>query len=623
MKQSVIGLAGHIDHGKTTLVKALTGIDTDSLQEEKSRGMTIDIGFAFMSENITLIDVPGHEKFVKNMMAGVSGIDIALLVIAADDGIMPQTREHFEILNLLDIKKAVIIINKTDLVDSDWLDLVELEINELIFGTFMEKSRIFHVSAETGSGIIELKNTLFKMCEIHTEKKDRGIFRQHVDRAFSVKGYGTVITGTVNSGILNIGDNVEVLPGNIVSKVRGLQSHGNDVKVIKIGDRAAINLKNIDKKDIARGSQLATPGYLTEVKQIGVELRLLSSAKKHLIQNQRIRVHLGTQEAMGRVALIGQKKIEPGETIPALIRLESSLVAAKGDRFIIRNYSPVITIGGGEVLEILIKDKWNITKENIKTLFSSDYSQQFIYMVKQEMYRPMTMKKLELRLGISEKQIQKWVEKEDSLFWLHHNNKKWLLSIEQWGIIKEKIKIYLKEYHEKYPLKMGAQKEEIRQQLNCETSILDALLQNMHNEKDVIQRSEMWSLSSFSVNLEDGDKVIQTKIIKILNKQGFTSSSLEELSVNTGYQKEKLVRILNVSEQEGRILRISGKLIFTNENFIELKKKVISHFVLNDELSIADFKDLAKTSRKYAVPLLEYFDQKKITYRDGNNRKLI
>ena len=244
-------------------------------------------------------------------------------------------------------------------------------------------------------------------------------------------------------------------------------------------------------------------------------------------------------------------------------------------------------------------------------------------MVKQEMYRPMTMKKLELRLGISEKQIQKWVEKEDSLFWLHHNNKKWLLSIEQWGIIKEKIKIYLKEYHEKYPLKMGAQKEEIRQQLNCETSILDALLQNMHNEKDVIQRSEMWSLSSFSVNLEDGDKVIQTKIIKILNKQGFTSSSLEELSVNTGYQKEKLVRILNVSEQEGRILRISGKLIFTNENFIELKKKVISHFVLNDELSIADFKDLAKTSRKYAVPLLEYFDQKKITYRDGNNRKLI
>jgi len=240
MKQTVIGLSGHIDHGKTALVKALTGVNTDSLTEEQKRGMTIDIGFAFLDENITLIDVPGHEKFVKNMMAGVSAVDVALLVVAADDGVMPQTREHFEILNLLDIPLGIVAINKIDLADKDWLELVELDIGELLQGSFMEDAPILKVSAETGDGVTQLKTTLLDLCKKVPDKQDRGIFRLHVDRVFSMKGYGTVVTGTVNSGSLKIGDTVELLPGSVKSKVRGLQSHGEEVQQVETGDRAAI-----------------------------------------------------------------------------------------------------------------------------------------------------------------------------------------------------------------------------------------------------------------------------------------------------------------------------------------------------------------------------------------------
>ena len=291
MKQTVIGLSGHIDHGKTALVKALTGVNTDSLTEEQKRGMTIDIGFAFLDENITLIDVPGHEKFVKNMMAGVSTVDVALLVVAADDGVMPQTREHFEILNLLDIPLGIVAINKIDLADKDWLELVELDIGELLQGSFMEDAPILKVSAETGDGVDQLKTTLLDLCKKVPDKQDRGIFRLHVDRVFSMKGYGTVVTGTVNSGSLKIGDTVELLPGSVKSKVRGLQSHGEEVQQVETGDRAAINLQGVEIKQIERGSQIAEIGYLQSLNQMGVTLLLLGAAQKPITQNQRIRIH--------------------------------------------------------------------------------------------------------------------------------------------------------------------------------------------------------------------------------------------------------------------------------------------------------------------------------------------
>jgi len=623
MKQTIIGLAGHIDHGKTALVKALTGINTDQLSEEQKRGMTIDIGFAFLTKTITLIDVPGHEKFVKNMMAGVSGIDVALLVVAADDGIMPQTREHFEILSLLNIPAAVIAINKTDLADKDWLELIELDLGELVSGTFMEDAPMIRVSAESGDGINELKDTLLKICETVPNKQDRGIFRLHVDRVFSVKGYGTVATGTVNSGKMKKGDSVEIIPGGLIARVRGLQSHGSEVNFVNLGDRAAVNLQGVEKNDIDRGSQLATPGYFQSVTQMGVKIRLLHSASKSIFQNQRIRIHLGTQEAMARIAIVGSKTLQPGEEVPALLRLESPLVAARKDKFIVRSYSPVLTIGGGEVLEILIQEKWKAIKEKLQTLYERSESEQLLQLVQEEASNPMTPKQLQVRFGISEKQIQKWISSEEKLFWISHNKSKWLLTLDQWNILKEKVQKYLKKYHQSNPFHIGAQKEEIRQHLKCKDSFLDVLLHSMLKDNRVSQKGKSWLDSSFSISLSNEDNNMKIRVLKTLNEEGFSSSSLEQLASKTGFLRDKLMRILNVAEQEGKLLRIDGNLMFTQENFIDLKNKVVQHFTSKEILSVPEFKELAQTSRKYAVPLLEYFDKQKITYRDGNSRKLV
>ena len=623
MKQTVIGLSGHIDHGKTALVKALTGVNTDSLTEEQKRGMTIDIGFAFLDENITLIDVPGHEKFVKNMMAGVSAVDVALLVVAADDGVMPQTREHFEILNLLDIPLGIVAINKIDLADKDWLELVELDIGELLQGSFMEDAPILKVSAETGDGVDQLKTTLLDLCKKVPDKQDRGIFRLHVDRVFSMKGYGTVVTGTVNSGSLKIGDTVELLPGSVKSKVRGLQSHGEEVQQVETGDRAAINLQGVEIKQIERGSQIAEIGYLQSLNQMGVTLLLLGSAQKPITQNQRIRIHLGTQEVMARVALTDGKTLQPGDDCPALLRLEQPMVAARGDKFIIRSFSPVITIGGGEVMEVLIEEKWKIVKEKLQNLYESPKSDQLIHLVQEEGAKPITPEKLQYRIGISKEQINAIVEEKEELFWLTHKQGKWLLTQNQWNELKNSIHNFLKKYHAKNPLNAGAQKEEIRQHLNCENSILEALLQSMLDDKSISQKGKLYLNPKFSITLSSEDDSLQNSILNQLDQEGFTSSTLAQLSLKTGNSKEKLMQVLNVAEQQGKLLRIDGKLMFTQKNFIILREKVNQFFSNHPEMSVSEFKELAHTSRKYAVPLLEYFDKKKITYREGNIRKLV
>ena len=623
MKQTVIGLSGHIDHGKTALVKALTGVNTDSLTEEQKRGMTIDIGFAFLDENITLIDVPGHEKFVKNMMAGVSAVDVALLVVAADDGVMPQTREHFEILNLLDIPLGIVAINKIDLADKDWLELVELDIGELLQGSFMEDAPILKVSAETGDGVTQLKTTLLDLCKKVPDKQDRGIFRLHVDRVFSMKGYGTVVTGTVNSGSLKIGDTVELLPGSVKSKVRGLQSHGEEVQQVETGDRAAINLQGVEIKQIERGSQIAEIGYLQSLNQMGVTLLLLGSAQKPITQNQRIRIHLGTQEVMARVALTDGKTLQPGDDCPALLRLEQPMVAARGDKFIIRSFSPVITIGGGEVMEVLIEEKWKIVKEKLQNLYESPKSDQLIHLVQEEGAKPITPEKLQYRIGISKEQINAIVEEKEELFWLTHKQGKWLLTQNQWNELKNSIHNFLKKYHAKNPLNAGAQKEEIRQHLSCENSILEALLESMLDDKSISQKGELFLNPNFSITLSSEDDSLQNSILNQLDQEGFTSSTLAQLSLKTGNSKEKLMQVLNVAEQQGKLLRIDGKLMFTQKNFIILREKVNQFFSNHPEMSVSEFKELAHTSRKYAVPLLEYFDKKKITYREGNIRKLV
>ena len=623
MRQIVIGLSGHIDHGKTTLVKAITGISTERHEEEVKRGMTIDIGFAFLTEAITLIDVPGHEKFVKNMMAGVSGIDAALLVVAADDGVMPQTREHFEILKLLDIKIGAIAINKVDLADADWLELVELDIQELVEGSFLEGAPIHKVSALNNIGIDALKSELIQMAESVPKKISRGIFRLPVDRVFTIKGFGTVVTGTVSSGEAKIGDSIEILPGQKKAKIRGIQSHDCSVDSVQLGARAAINLQGIEADELARGCQITTPNHFQNHSTLGTKVSLLSSSKHPITQNQRVRIHLGTQEVMARVALPDRKSIEPGDDGSVIFKLETPLVSALGDKFIIRLYSPVVTIGGGEVIETELFGKWKENKEKITHLYNLNDDEKFRYRIESLAGKPITKSELGLRLGLSAEKIESIVSEDSRLWWIKHKTSTWLVTTDQIITLTNSLVSFLGNYHKKNPYKSGAQKEEVRQFLKADDYFCDYLLLKLAEENKIKNINDKWAMYEFSIELSDIENKLLQSLITILNGEGFTSSRYDELANKLGADKEKVLLLLNIAEQRGDVLRLDESLMFTRTNFFSLRERVVKFFDNESELSVSQFKDLANTSRKYAVPLLEYFDKQKITYRDGNSRKLV
>lgn len=623
MRQIVIGLAGHIDHGKTAVVHALTGTNTDKLDEEIRRGMTIDIGFAFLNDEITMIDVPGHEKFVKNMMTGVSSVDAALLVIAADDGVMPQTREHFDILKLLEVKHGIIALNKTDLVDKEWIDLVTADIEEMVAGSFLENAPIVPVSAELNTGFDELKEKLLEICSSIPEKKDRGIFRLWVDRVFTIRGFGTVVTGTVASGSANTGDSVEILPTAKKVKIRGLQTHSKPVEQVRLGDRAAINLQGVEKEEIARGFQISTPGFFQSTDQLAAEISILPDAKKPVIQNQRLRIYSGTQEVMARVAIVDAKSVEPGATQPVLLRLETPLITTKNDRFIVRSYSPVETIGGGIVLDTVIRDKWKQAREAISQLSASDEFRQIELIVESGGFHPITESEFKLRLGLSDKLITELIEKHDSLNLILHRGNRWITTDNQIHVAFESIERFLKNHHKKYKYRAGANREEIRHKVQADERFFDYVLQTMLSEDKLVRDEEFIALPDHSIQLSDDEKTTLVKLISILDKEGFSSSDLPSLSALVGKPEKDVKLLMDISEQSGQVLRLEGSLIFTRNNFEALKQKVIQYFSEQDEMNVAVFKDLAQTTRKYAVPLLEYFDKQKITYRSGNVRKLV
>lgn len=349
MAHTVIGTAGHIDHGKTLLVKALTGMDTDQAPEERARGITIELGFAFLGDRATIIDVPGHERFVKTMVAGVSTIDVAMLVIAADDGVMPQSREHLDVLRLLGVERGVVVINKADLVEEEWLDLVEEEVREFVRGTFLAPAKIFRVSALSGAGIEPLRQRLLAMAEDTAAKRTDAPFRLPVDRAFAVKGFGLVCTGTVQAGALAEGDRVEIAPAGPLVRVRRLQQHGATVQAVRAGDRAAINLAGVEQGQLARGHSLVAPGFFRPTQMLDAQVQLLASSPMPMASRTRVRLHLGTREIMARIVLPAAKPLTPGQEGFAQLRLEAPVVAAWGDRFVLRRYSPALTIGGGQL----------------------------------------------------------------------------------------------------------------------------------------------------------------------------------------------------------------------------------------------------------------------------------
>lgn len=612
MKQFTIGLSGHIDHGKTSIVKSLTGQNTDNLKDEIKRGLTIDIGFAHLNKNISIIDVPGHEKFIKNMVSGVNAIDSSLLVIAADDGIMPQTREHFNILKILKINSGVIVINKIDLVDDEWLDLIISEVKSFIKNTFLENSKIIKVSTISNIGIEELKNEILDLSSKSRTKFDRGVFRMFIDRVFIKKGFGTVVTGTVLSGKINNKNKLKLLPNNEVVNIRSIQTHNEKVSEVEMGSRTAINIQNLERNKISRGSHLSDEQFFTMVDNAVVKIDLL----KDLKHNQRIRIHLGTQEVIARI-LFANKKVDN----IGLLKFEHNMICSFNDRFIIRSFSPLITIGGGEILDVNIEGKWMDRKKYILNLLSCKNKdgivKEIINYRKKNIFNEQT---LCYHLGMSRNILKKNIINIDDILYLGDSNP-WIITKNQFKKNNDNILRYLNNYHIKNPYSNGIIFEQLNQELLLPELFLKKILDNLCKDNYLKFNNDLYSIYKFKIQLIKEDQILKNKLFKIIDDQNFQTPDFLSLLKKLKIDEKKLKNLLNIEFNNNNLLIINGALYFSKKNYLILLESIKKYFKINNSMSISDFKKIADTSRKYAVPLLEYLDKEKITYRDGNERK--
>ncbi len=633
MKQIILGTAGHIDHGKTSLIKAVTGIDTDRLKEEKLRGITIELGFASMDlpggQHIGIVDVPGHEKFVKHMVAGATGIDIVTLVIAADEGVMPQTREHMEICSLLGLKHGFVALTKIDLVDQEWLELVLDDIKEFLRGTFLEDSPIVPVSSTTGKGIPEFIRTLDELSALIPVRTSTGLFRLPVDRVFSMKGFGTVITGTLISGSIHVGDTVMIYPSGITSKVRGIQVHNQSLNVAEAGMRTAINFQGLEKSSVARGEVLSTPNDLRPSFMIDVLVNYLGSNNKSAKNRMRIRFHTGTSEVLGILILLEKEELLPGETTLAQIRLDSPVAAVKDDKFVIRSYSPIRTIGGGHILNPIPRKHKRFKPEVIKLLkgIVDNIPEEIISSHADDSgYAGVSFADLKIMTNLPEKQLDNSIQgllskktivcfDRENRIYIHNNG------IEK---LEKETLDYLSNYHKSNPLKAGMSKEELRSKFPFAlgTKLFSLILNRMIKDKVIVQEENSVRLSSHTVSLKVDQADIRTKMLDAYLKSGLTPPYFKELSGLLDVDSKQAKDVLMLLVDEGFLLKVKENLYFHAEAVNELKKRLIDYLKSHEEITTPQFKEMALVSRKYLIPLIEYFDSTNITLRVGDSRKL-
>ena len=621
--QVVVGMSGHIDHGKTSLVQALTGKNTDSLDQEKLRGMTIDIGFAYLENKVTIIDVPGHEKFVKNMLSGSTGIDIAVLVIAADDGVMPQTKEHFEILKLLNIKSGFVVLNKVDLVENDWIELVKKDILDLTDSSFMHNTKIIETSVIEKIGIDDVKRQIIEMGSTIPSKENTGLFRMHIDRTFSKTGFGTVVTGTVSSGSVSVGETVEILPGNQQSKIRNIQTHGRDVDKTNIGERAAINLNNISSADLSRGYHLSKPKTYQQNNSFIAEISIIDKNKYSIKSNQRVRVHLGTKEVMARISIIKNNIESDQNKVMALFKLENSLVCGIGDRFIIRQYSPVVTIAGGIIHDITRDKVWKeIKKLALDFIGKNRYERLYSIVSAIPSKKPLEYRNIENYLNMSKIEFDSILSNDDRYEIIEHNKISWVVTKANTKLLIESIKKFISDYHTQNPMIEGCNKKVIGQKIKIEENFLTFLLEKMKNNKIIKSNLNFWSMYNFSLGLKDKDLKYKDQILSHLMENDFIDISNNDFFIKNNINKDVFYGIVNYLESKNDIVKIDSN-IFVSLNKIKLMKKLISDFFkVNESLSVPEFKEMTNLTRKYAIPVLEYFDKINYTYRIDNRRKL-
>lgn len=639
MREIVLGTAGHVDHGKTSLIRALTGIETDRLKEEKKRGITIELGFAYLDlpcgHRIGIVDVPGHEKFVKNMVAGVTGMDLVAFIIAADEGIMPQTIEHFEICRLLGVKQGIVVLTKKDMVEDDWLEMVQDEISEFCEGSFLEGAPIIPVSSITGEGIDTVRDTLDEFVRKHSFKEVFGPFRLPVDRVFAMKGFGAVVTGTSISGRTNIGEDLRIYPSEHVAKVRGIQVHSESVETVEAGHRTAINLQGVDTSKIERGMVLAPPDSLYPNYMLDCQFLYLGSNAKSLKHRKRVRVHLGTAEIIGRISLLDRDELEPGEEAGVQLLLERPVAVWPDDHFVIRSYSPVATIGGGRVLgNVSPRKRKRLTEAdrayNLKvfqTLQEGSQEEKILIFLRESGARGLTFDDLAIRLGLFGKHLKKALNEPLSTkkMVVVDSAAQRYVDAEIAEKTKKEMLDYLAKYHRANPLQTGLVREELRLSIGkvIDQKVFAYCLNELLRKGDIVQEESMLRLASHEVALKADEEKLQRDLLAWYESKGLSTPTVRETMERFAEYSEKMVKqVLELLLREGRLVKISETLYYERVLIDDLVKKVTNEIKSKGEIDAPGFKNLTGLTRKFSIPILEYLDRIKLTIRVGDKRIL-
>ena len=628
----IMGTAGHIDHGKTTLVKALTGINCDRLVEEKKRGITIELGFAFLDLEddlrLGIIDVPGHEKFVKNMVAGAAGIDFVVLVIAADEGIMPQTREHLEICTLLGIKTGMVALTKIDMVDAEWLELVTEDVSNYLQSTFLKDAPLVPVSAHTGEGIETLKQEITRLTKEFKPKRRSDLFRLPIDRVFVMKGYGTVVTGTSFSGTLRVGQDLILYPSGLSTKVRGLQVHGEAKEEAGAGLRTAINLYGLEKTEIQRGEFLAPPDSLFPSLVWDLEITCLASVTKGIKHRTQVHFHHGTKETLARLYFLDRDVLEAGETAVCQVRFDTPMVGVYGDRCIIRSFSPLQTIAGASIINPLGRKvkRFSSDLKILETLASAEESELVIAQLALAGVEGLRFAKLRIMTDLESKGLEKVLQilgGKQLAFLVDREQRVYVSGALALGLCDQAVS-FLENFHAQNPMRPGISRGELASAWGKGLSpkLFHLILERLTKQERIVSEQELLHLAGHKVSLALDQDVLRNNLMALYEKGGLTPPTLKAVLSELDGAPKDVMPLMRHLVDENRLIKINEELYFDAQAITGLKTTLTEFFATKDELAPADFKDLTGLSRKFAIPLLEFMDKEKFTVRVGNARKI-
>jgi selenocysteine-specific elongation factor len=628
----IIGTAGHIDHGKTSLIKALTGFDTDRLKEEKERGISIDLGFAYLDlpdgSRAGIVDVPGHERFIRNMLAGAHGIDLVLFTVAADDGIMPQTEEHLDILHLLGIRMAIFLITKADIASPERIKEVEEDIRILTLGTALEDSPIVAFSSVTGLGLGEVKQKIFEMLQTANPQAGGGYFRLPVDRVFVLQGHGVVVTGTALSGRVAVADRVRCVPGGQLFRVRSLQVHNHPVETAGRGQRVALNLASQEKSSLERGHTICDEKITLATDRFDALLEVRPAAKKGIKNHQRVRLHLATAERLGKIILLGGKETaEPKQSVFCQVTLVEPLLALRNDRFIVRDETAQRTLAGGMVIHPWAKRharKEQRLEDKLDELRSADVPRLIHGFLDENEAFAVSIESFFQFLNLTEEETRAWLERTPGLLTFSMEGEKIYATEQKWEQLKATVLTQLRDYHASHPLAPGMEMEELRVNLSqgIQPRLFRDVVELLAAQKVVARDGNVLRLPDYRVRLRDDERALTEKVKTALGSNPLAPPDLKQIEKDLGVTRAKLSEVVRVMERERMLVRVATDLYFLKSHVDKVKELLYIYFSTHGEITAATFRDLLGSSRKYAIGLLEYFDREGITARVGDTRKL-